>query len=195
MSEIPKRVWLVGPCDESPGWDEGIHQDGSRGELFISAAALRELAESLRNDAIIDALQGYRQKPGDGHIWAAKQIERLLEASDYKRRNDMDKMKLIEAIITGDCGTPASSPLPFKVGEQWFFRTVTHHQTGRIRSIHGKFLVLDDCAWIADSGRFADALKNGTLNEVEPMPNGSVVNTDSLIDASPWSGALPTVQK
>lgn len=45
MSEIPKRIWLVAPCDDSPGWDEAINQDGSQGDLFISADALRELVK------------------------------------------------------------------------------------------------------------------------------------------------------
>lgn len=106
----------------------------------------------------------------------------------------MDKLKLIEAILGAQCGEASTSSLPFKIGDAWFFRTVTHHQTGRIRAIHGKFLVLDDCAWIADDGRFADALSKGAVKEVEPMPDGSVINTDSLIDASPWPHALPKVQ-
>ncbi len=104
----------------------------------------------------------------------------------------MDKLKLIEAILETKCSdNSTTSNLPFKIGEAWFFRTVTHHHTGRIRAIYGKFLVLDDCAWIADDGRFNEALAKGTLKEVEPMPNGSVINTDSIIDASPWGFLLP----
>jgi hypothetical protein len=107
----------------------------------------------------------------------------------------MDKLKLIEAILGAQCLGSSESELPFKVGQAYFFRTVTHHHTGRVRSIHGKFLVLDDAAWIADDGRFSDALKTGTLNEVEPMPEGSGINVDSLIDFAPWNHPLPKVQK
>jgi hypothetical protein len=43
---------------------------------------------------------------------------------------------------------------------------------------------LEDAAWIADTGRFADALKSGKFNEVEPFPDGQViVGRGAIIDA------------
>lgn len=84
---------------------------------------------------------------------------------------------------------------PFKVGKAYFFRTCTYHLTGRVRSIVGGFLVLDEAAWVADSGRFSDALNKGTLNEVEPMPDGTVVALGAITDAAPWNHELPKEQK
>ena len=85
--------------------------------------------------------------------------------------------------------------LPFSVGEQVFIRCVTHYQTGRIREIVGDFLVLEDAAWIADTGRFADALAKAEFNEVEPVKGTCRVNTGAIVDCFEWQGPLPKVQK
>lgn len=56
-------------------------------------------------------------------------------------------------------------------------------------------LVLEDAAWIADTGRFADALKKAEFSEVEPFPDGKViVGRGAVIDAVEISKA-PRVQK
>lgn len=44
------------------------------------------------------------------------------------------------------------------LGEAVFIRTATHHYTGRLVAVDETFLHLDDAAWIADDGRFADCL-------------------------------------
>ena len=87
-----------------------------------------------------------------------------------------------------------TATIPFEVGKAYFIRTVTFHLTGRVRAITGKFLLLDDAAWIAESGRFADAIERGVLNEVEPLGEW-MVNVDSITDAGPWRHPLPMVQK
>lgn len=85
--------------------------------------------------------------------------------------------------------------LPFSKGEIVFLRTVTHHLTGRISDIIGKFLVLEDAAWIADDGRFMQCIESGTLNEVEPVTCPVRLNTDCIVDAYPWRHPLPREQK
>lgn len=87
-----------------------------------------------------------------------------------------------------------TSSLPFEVGEKYYIRTVTHHQTGKVKAICGKFLVLEQAAWIADSGRFMEAILEGKLSEVEPVKE-CFVNTDTIIDAFPWRFELPQTQK
>ena len=84
---------------------------------------------------------------------------------------------------------------PFIVGKAYFIRTCTYHLTGRVQAIIGNFIVLNDAAWIADSGRLADALAKGTLNEVEPMPDGTIVSLGAITDAAPWHHDLPKNQK
>jgi len=83
------------------------------------------------------------------------------------------------------------------VGEAYFIRTVTHHLTGTLVKVTPSELVLIDAAWIASDGRFADAIKDGELAEVEPYPDGEevIVGRGSLIDAVQWRHPLPRVQK
>jgi hypothetical protein len=83
---------------------------------------------------------------------------------------------------------------PFIVGKSYFFRTVTYHCTGRVKRSTKNFVELEDAAWIADSGRFMDAIKNGKLKEVEPVGE-QFVNIDSIVDAFPWAHDLPMTQK
>ena len=96
------------------------------------------------------------------------------------------------SLLTDSKGT--TSDLPFEIGECYYIRTVTHHQTGRIKEIIGKFLVLEDGAWIADSGRWKDAIELGKLSEVEPVDCKIFVNTDTIIDAYEWRFDLPRKQ-
>lgn len=105
----------------------------------------------------------------------------------------MDKLKLIEAILESE--SRCDNRLPFTIGESVFIRTVTHHLTGRIVSIDGAFLTLEDAAWIADDGRFMNAINDGRLNEVEPVNCKVRVNTESFIDVYEWKHPLPRVQK
>ena len=81
------------------------------------------------------------------------------------------------------------------VGKNVFVRTVTHHYTGRLAEVDERFLKLEDAAWIADDGRFTQALADGTLNEVEPYPAGCLVAVGSIIDLCEWTHDLPRTQK
>jgi len=83
----------------------------------------------------------------------------------------------------------------YQLGAKVFIRTVTYHYTGQISFISDKEIVLSEAAWIADSGRFANALKTGILDEVEPYPNLCGINRDAIIDASPWNHKLPRETK
>ena len=77
------------------------------------------------------------------------------------------------------------------VGECVFIRTVTMHYTGRITSVTDYDLVLEDASWIADSGRFSTALKNGDLSEVEPFPGSAIIPLGCIVDISAWNHKLP----
>ena len=80
------------------------------------------------------------------------------------------------------------------VGKKFFFRTVTYHLVGKVEKLTGSFLELSDASWIADSGRFMGAIKNGTLSEVEPVGT-AFVNLNSVTDFFPWKHELPKEQK
>ena len=79
--------------------------------------------------------------------------------------------------------TPVQSQA-WQIGKTYLIRTVTMIDTGVLVSVTDKELVLKDAAWIADTGRFSDALKSAEFNEVEPFPDGEVIiGRGSVIDA------------
>jgi hypothetical protein len=79
----------------------------------------------------------------------------------------------------------------YKLGAKLFVRTVTYHYTGRVSFLSEKEIVLSDAAWVASSGRFAEALETGELSEVEPYPGACSINRDVIVDCSPWNHELP----
>ena len=86
------------------------------------------------------------------------------------------------------------SSLDDMVGKKLFIRTVTYHCVGKVKNRMGAFIELEKASWIGDSGRFSNAIKEGTLNEVEPV--GTMwVNLSSIVDFFPWRHTLPTEQK
>ena len=83
----------------------------------------------------------------------------------------------------------------WEIGKNYLIRTVTMIDTGRLVAVTTQELVIEDAAWIADTGRFADAIKSGNFNEVEPFPSGRVIiGRGSIIDAIQLSN-LPRSQK
>lgn len=78
-----------------------------------------------------------------------------------------------------------SSGHPWSIGGSYFIRTVTHHYTGRLVAVYAQELVLTNAAWIADDGRFANAVAKAEFNEVEPYPDGAlvVIGRGAILDA------------
>jgi len=74
---------------------------------------------------------------------------------------------------------------PYEIGANYFIRSVTHHYTGRLVSVGDKELVLVNAAWIADDGRFMQAVASGEFNEVEPYPANQrvIVGRGAVLDA------------
>ena len=82
------------------------------------------------------------------------------------------------------------------VGQKVFFRTVTYHILGEVESIIGNVIKLKTASWIADSGRFADFIKDGISDVVEVEPLGSwFVNFNAVVDFGIWKHKLPTKQQ
>ncbi len=95
---------------------------------------------------------------------------------------------------TGGIGG-ASDDSHWQIGKNYFIRTVTMNHTGRLVKVTDKEIVMEDCAWIPDSGRFSEALAKGTYTEVEMFPKGqTIIGRSALIDAALITG-LPMVTK
>lgn len=113
-------------------------------------------------------------------------MSKTLEISDETYEKIKEQLNADELIDV--------STLDDLVGKKFYIRTVTYHCTGKVVKRMGAFIQLETAAWIADSGRFSDAIKGGTLSEVEPV--GTMwVNLSSVVDFFPWKHKLPTEQK
>jgi len=107
--------------------------------------------------------------------------------------------KIIELIKLLDIeeNTQTQKIVPFKIGQKYFIRTVTYHLIGEVECILGQFLIFKKgtVSWVADSGRFMQAINDGLLKEVEPVKVIAGVNIDSIVDYYEWAHALPREQK
>jgi hypothetical protein len=83
----------------------------------------------------------------------------------------------------------------FEIGKAYLIRTVTTYFTGRVVDVTDSDVLLEDAAWIADTGRFANSLADGTLSEVEPYPGRVAVCRGAMVDFSEWKFQLPRAQK
>ncbi len=79
----------------------------------------------------------------------------------------------------------------YQLGQKYYIRTVTHHYVGRLVQKDEKDFVMGECSWIADSGRWSNALATGTLDEVEPYPGQAIINRGAICDSSVWNHPLP----
>ena len=92
---------------------------------------------------------------------------------------------LLKSLLCDDTPNMATGESAYKVGKNYQLRTVTHIITGRLLRICHDGLVVTDAAWIADTGRFAQAVASAEYGEVEPYPDGAevIVNWQAMIDA------------
>lgn len=107
-------------------------------------------------------------------------------------------LKVIESIKTLNSDTlPLKRETPFEIGQVYLIRTVTMMHIGKVKEIIGDFIILEQDSWIADSGRFHDALKYGVeiLSEVEPYLDDVGVGVGSIVDFTVWKHDLPKEQK
>jgi hypothetical protein len=103
---------------------------------------------------------------------------------------DIDKItigdaKKLASMFQNQPQTAAVPPeCPWKLGAIYLIRTVTMIDTGRLVQVTPQELVLEDAAWIADTGRFHSALLSSDFSEIEPFPDGRVIiGRGSIVDA------------
>lgn len=84
----------------------------------------------------------------------------------------------------------------WEIGKNYCIRTVTMIQVGRLKSIDEHEIILEDVAWVADTGRWTTFLRTGVADEVEPFPDGEVgIGRNAVIDRCIWNHALLRKQK
>jgi len=80
---------------------------------------------------------------------------------------------------------------PYTKGKSYLIRTVTHYYVGRLVEVYQAELVLTNVSWVADTGRYSDALRLGTLKEVEPLPGSVIIGRGGIIEVAEWNHSLP----
>ena len=90
---------------------------------------------------------------------------------------------------------PTPETAPWETGKCYLVRTVTHYILGRLVFVGPQELQMEDACWVADTGRFGECLKNGTLSEVEMLTVSPIIGRGSVVDAHEWKHDLPTVSK
>lgn len=94
------------------------------------------------------------------------------------------------------CGVSKETSSHWIVGKNYFIRTVTMILTGKLVSVETNELVIEEAAWIPDTGRYMQAIAEGNFNEVEPYPDGTkvIIGRNAIIDACEFLRPLPRKQ-
>ncbi len=80
-------------------------------------------------------------------------------------------------------------------GKHVIIRTVGEILTGRVVEVTPSEVLLEDASWIADTGRWHDALRDGTLSEVEPYLDPVRVGRGAIVTWTLWRHPLPREQQ
>jgi hypothetical protein len=109
-----------------------------------------------------------------------KTIEEL--DSEIKTLENAKNILKMKENLTGSIKT--KDDLPFEIGGQYFFRTITYFMLGKISGIKGRFIVLESASWIPDTGRFSKFI-NGEIkpDECEPINGRVIISVDAIVDA------------
>jgi hypothetical protein len=83
----------------------------------------------------------------------------------------------------------------FDLDKNYMIRTVNHINIGKVSYIGDGCVVIHPACWIADTGRFHNCLRDGSISEVEPFVNPVMMSFNQMVDATEWSHELPMVQK
>lgn len=95
--------------------------------------------------------------------------------------------------VAGELVEPSPPvPSPYVQGSSWLFRSVTNYTVGTVDYVSGTSIVLrEGAAWVADTGRFNEFLRDGwsKASEVEPSPDGclTVVEQGAIVTAHLWA--------
>lgn len=108
---------------------------------------------------------------------------------------NLEEMKLKDVLNLAQCLGAKANSTSIKEGKQYLIRCVTLYYTGRVKAITDTDIVLEDAAWIADTGRFNECLKEGKFNEVEPFEDDVILPRGGIIDMTEFKHKLPRTVK
>jgi hypothetical protein len=106
----------------------------------------------------------------------------------------MDKLSLIQAILSSDCKTQQSNKAAsfLELEKVYAIRTVTMIYTGRLKAINEQELLIDEAAWIPETERWADFVNTGAHKEAEPYRRPVVLNRGAILDCTEIPSVIRT---
>jgi hypothetical protein len=108
---------------------------------------------------------------------------------------ELDKLtvgdiKQLRSLIGGCTNSENVRKHDFEVGKKYFIRSVTHHFLGEVVEVCDLCVVMQNCTWVADDGRFNLAMRGewSERTEYENYPRNSrvCVYFGGLIDSVEW---------
>ena len=102
--------------------------------------------------------------------------------------NKLEALLALAELVGDDQEPPTRSQFPYM--DKVAIRTVTHYYTGRVTAASERFVLLDEAAWIADTGRWYQFVADGTYNEAEYAGEVAVA-IGAIVDVVPWKHELP----
>ena len=102
-----------------------------------------------------------------------------------EKKMNLDDLTLGQLKEIKNMGNKVEKNCLWDIGKNYLIRTVTMIQTGKLVAVSSQELKLENAAWIADTGRFNEALKDvNVFKEIEPFLNPILVGRGSVIDAT-----------
>jgi len=84
---------------------------------------------------------------------------------------------------------------PYEIGKNYLIRTVTMTVVGKLVYVGPHELKMDDASWVADTGRFSNALQKGLYHEesseIEPFNGSAIVGRGAIVDCVEYKHDLP----
>ncbi len=110
--------------------------------------------------------------------------------------SDETWLKIKDQVLEEDDVALEINELDSFIGNKLLIRTVTYHLVGEVKDRVGNLFELKNASWVADTGRFMNALKEGFGVSAEIEPVGQCwINIESIVDIFPWKHTLPKEQK
>lgn len=112
----------------------------------------------------------------------------------------LGEIKKLQSLFSKETTANLSGNHPYRVGDKYLIRTVTHYYTGKLEAVHDKELLLSSAAWIADTRRYNRTLRDGFPDdaEIEPIRTSNgycVIGRGAIVDAVIWERDLPMEEK
>jgi hypothetical protein len=116
--------------------------------------------------------------------------------TEYPETTCLDDQKYIREDLVNTTVERTEKHGYYPVGDQVMIRTVTMIYVGTLIDVTDNELVIVRAAWIPDTGRWSEFMRNGTAEEVEPYVQTEtvLVSRGAVLDVSKINGDFKEVK-